>query len=374
MGTTALVTWQSLPLIEVATLQRGYDLPVQDRRPGGIPIFAANGPVGMHSEAQCDGPGVVTGRSGTIGKVHYSSGSYWPLNTSLYVKDFHGNHPRFIYWLLSGLNLERFHEGSGVPTLNRNNVHGVKVPVPPLPEQRRIADILDRADALRAKRRAALARLDELKLAIFIEMFGDSERNPMGWSIKPMQEVVRPDTIITYGIVQAGDEFPGGIPYIRTGDIKEGEILVEDLRRTNPEIAAKFQRSRVETGDIVMSIRATVGTTALVPPEINGANLTQGTAKICPGPSTNRIFLLSYLRSQTAQQWILRQVKGATFREITLRRLRELPVPVPPFELQLKFANRLSQVTSIVAMQRRTAEQSDLLFASLQDRAFRGAL
>lgn len=135
--------WSELPLVKIATLQRGYDLPVQQRRVGTVPVFAANGAVGFHSEAKCDAPGVVTGRSGTIGKVHYVSEAFWPLNTSLYVKDFHGNHPRFIYWLLSSLGLERFHEGSGVPTLNRNIVHEVRVAIPPVAEQRRIAAILD---------------------------------------------------------------------------------------------------------------------------------------------------------------------------------------------------------------------------------------
>ena len=143
--------WRELPLLDVATLQRGYDLPIQDRAFGHVPIFAANGPVGTHNVPMCRGPGVVTGRSGTIGKVHYVEDDYWPLNTSLFVKDFHGNYPRFIFHLLSQLRLERFHEGTGVPTLNRNNVHTAKVVVPPLPEQRRIAGILDRAEALRAR-------------------------------------------------------------------------------------------------------------------------------------------------------------------------------------------------------------------------------
>jgi type I restriction enzyme, S subunit len=111
--------WKMLRLIEVATLQRGFDLPVQDRTAGEIPIFAANGPVGTHNVAKCLGPGVVTGRSGTIGKVHYVAQDYWPLNTSLFIKDFHGNYPRFIYYLLSWMKLEQFHEGTGVPTLNR---------------------------------------------------------------------------------------------------------------------------------------------------------------------------------------------------------------------------------------------------------------
>lgn len=253
-------------------------------------------------------------------------------------------------------------------------VANISVPLPPLPEQRRIAEVLDRAEALRAKRRAALAQLDNLTQAIFIEMFGDPVINPKGWPIRPLQDVVKTGTIVTYGIVQAGEEFPGGVPYIRTGDIVDGEIVVGGLRHTKPEIAAKFERSRVEMGDIVMSIRATVGTTALVPKELDGANLTQGTAKIAPGELSDRNYLLSFLREAGTQNWISRQVKGATFREITLTRLRELPVLLPPLDLQRSFARRAAVVEKLKAAQRASLAQLDALFASLQLRAFRGEL
>jgi type I restriction enzyme, S subunit len=130
--------WAAVPLIEAVTLQRGFDLPVQDRTAGTVPIYAANGPVGTHNIARVKGPGVVTGRSGTIGKVHFVETDFWPLNTSLYVRDFHGNDPQFIALLLKKLGLERYLAGTGVPTLNRNVVHEVVVAIPPLREQQRI--------------------------------------------------------------------------------------------------------------------------------------------------------------------------------------------------------------------------------------------
>jgi type I restriction enzyme, S subunit len=123
-----------------------------------------------------------------------------------------------------------------------------------------------------------------------------------------------------------------------------------------------------------MSIRATVGTTALVPHQAHGANLTQGTARIAPGPDTDAVFLLNYLRSSPVQEWISRQVKGATFREITLARLRELPVLVPPIELQNTFAVQVAQIDKLKAALVAHLERLDALFASLQHRAFRGEL
>ena len=248
-------------------------------------------------------------------------------------------------------------------------LRALEVPLPPLNEQRRIAAILDHANAHRAKRRRVLAHLGALTGSIFHAMFAQS-----AWPQEPLSAVVQPGTIVTYGIVQAGDEFDGGIPYIRTGDIVAGEIVTAGLRRTDPSIAARFQRSAVTTGDIVMSIRATVGTTAVVPPSLDGANLTQGTARIAPSDRAIGSYLLGYLRSDPAQRWIHAQVKGATFREITLGRLRELQVPLPPIILQRQFAERLACVNSQSAHTRRALEVDDELFRSLQSRAFRGEL
>jgi len=250
----------------------------------------------------------------------------------------------------------------------------LKVPLPPLPEQRRIAGILDKADALRAKRRTALAQLDTLTQSIFLDMFGDTATNPKGWPVVELRSVVREGTIVTYGIVQAGDEFPGGVPYIRTGDIVDGQISVRGLRHTAPEIAARFRRSRVEAGDIVMSIRATVGTTAEVPRELDGANLTQGTARIAPGEQIVGRYLLNYLRAPGTQKWIERQIKGATFREITLARLRELPVWIPPMSLQQEFAARATHVARLKRSQARCMGTLDALFGTLQQAAFQGGL
>jgi type I restriction enzyme S subunit len=265
-------------------------------------------------------------------------------------------------------------KGATVPHLDGRVLEALEVPLPSLPEQRRIADILDKADALRRRRRAALAGLDTLTQAIFLDMFGDPAMNSNHWPMAQLQDVVRKGTIVTYGIVQAGDEFPGGVPYIRTGDIVKGQIAEVGLRHTDPAIAAKFRRSRVEAGDIVISIRATVGMTAVVPPELDGANLTQGTARIAPGEGTEGTYLLNFLRTTGTQKWLERQIKGVTFREITLSRLRELPVALPPIQLQREFARRALRVENLKVAQRVSLTALNALFGALQHRAFRGTL
>ena len=122
--------WQVGRLDDLLVLQRGFDLPAQDRIPGAVPIIAASGPSGTHHEAMVQGPGVVTGRSGVLGRVFLEFGPYWPLNTTLWIKEFRAATPCFAYELLRLLDFKSFNAGSAVPTLNRNHIHGLAYLVP----------------------------------------------------------------------------------------------------------------------------------------------------------------------------------------------------------------------------------------------------
>lgn len=130
---------------DTATLQRGFDLPVGQRIEGSFPVVASGGPVGSHTEEKVFGPGVVTGRSGTIGVVQYIDESFWPLNTTLYVKDFKGNVPSYVRYLLESMDLQHHAGGSTVPSLNRNVLDMVRVYVPGVKQQQTIATTLDTA-------------------------------------------------------------------------------------------------------------------------------------------------------------------------------------------------------------------------------------
>ena len=127
---------------EIITLQRGYDLPNQNRIPGDIPLISSNGTTAMVKDYKCIGPGVITGRSGTIGNVFYTNNNYWPLNTTLYVKDFHGNNPQYISYWLSTFNLQKYANGASVPTLNRNELTGLICTVHSLSNQQHIVNTI----------------------------------------------------------------------------------------------------------------------------------------------------------------------------------------------------------------------------------------
>ena len=237
--------------------------------------------------------------------------------------------------------------GATIKHIRRGVVENLRFPLISVSKQRKIAAILNKTDEIKHSSDQLKKKRNELINSLFEQMFGDPYLNPNSYDVKELQEVVSEGTSVTYGIVQAGPEVENGVPYIRTTDLSDGGIQERHLRRTSPEIASKFERSRVQEGDLVISIRATVGTIAMTPPSLNGANLTQGTARISPGKLVTGEFLLWHIRSHGSQQWISRQVKGATFKEITLTRLRTLPVMIPPIDLQNRFTQYVGVINSV---------------------------
>jgi type I restriction enzyme S subunit len=157
-------SWVMKRLGEIAPLQRGFDLPTSQLQPGNYSVVYSNGVLNRHSTYMCKGPGVVTGRSGTIGKVNYIEENYWPHNTTLWVTNFKDNIPKFVYFLYTHIGMERFATGSGVPTLNRNDVHAYEVPFPPTTgEQSAIATVLSDMDAEIAALEARRDKTEALK-------------------------------------------------------------------------------------------------------------------------------------------------------------------------------------------------------------------
>jgi len=125
--------WTRGQLEDLLILQRGFDLPAGERKLGPYPVVAASGPIGFHDEAMAKGPGVITGRSGVLGRVFLMLEDFWPLNTSLWVKEFRRSRPAHAYFTLQSLDFSMFNAGSAVPTLNRNHIHNLPVVVPPFP-------------------------------------------------------------------------------------------------------------------------------------------------------------------------------------------------------------------------------------------------
>lgn len=170
----------------------------------------------------------------------------------------------------------------------------------------------------------------------------------MNISYVPLKRLVDPSRAITYGIVQAGPDTPDGVPYIRPVDMTVGSGVEdpEKLQRTTREIAAAYRRSTVRAGDIVVSIGPSFGKIMVVPEDLAGANLTQGTARVAPAPGVNGRYLYWALQSSMARQYWESSVGGATFRALNLEPLSRTPIPEPPLEEQRRIADFLDAETA----------------------------
>jgi type I restriction enzyme, S subunit len=162
--------WIQAKFIDFVTLKRGYDLPVGQRIEGDVPVVASNGQVGWHNEPKVEAPVIVTGRSGTIGKVELYEMDCHPLNTTLYSTDLHGNNPYFAKYFIQHFKVERYATGTGVPTLNRNLVHEVVIVIPPLNEQGRIAKILSGFDESIASYKANIEHQSRVKKGLMNDL------------------------------------------------------------------------------------------------------------------------------------------------------------------------------------------------------------
>ena len=353
--------WKMMPFGEVATLQRGYDLPVQDRQEGLIKIFAANGPVGTHNVHQVRGPGVVTGRSGSIGKVHYVDEDFWPLNTALWVKDFHGNDPRWVSRILTWMDLEQYTRGVGVPTLNRNLVHEVSIPLPPLDEQKRIAAILDQADALLRLRTRALDRLNALGQAIFHEMFGDRE-----YPKRMLKDVGR---VTTGGTPPTAEDryYGSDVPFMTPGDLNSGTAAKRYLSRSGAEVVRTVDAGAA----LVCCIGATIGKMDMARATVafnQQVNAVTWGSEVAPSYG---LFALGIVRPE-----IERQGRGASTTLPILKKssFEKIEIVLPPFDKQLSFSAKIDLLEGQTSRTRNEIFTLDALFTSLQHRAFQGEL
>ena len=202
---------------------------------------------------------------------------------------------------------------------------------------------------------------------------------------RPLRLVLDAMRPLTYGIVQAGDDFPGGVPYIRPIDMTatNGVKVVEGLLRTSPAIAAQYKRSEVRTGDVVLSIGPSYGKVMIVPSELDGANLTQGTARLAPGNDVTSRWLYWILQSQPVREYWDTVVAGGTFSALNLAPLGATPIHCPPLDVQRRIADflddqvaRIDTVGQLRSRQRRLAHevaQSQITAALLRGGAVLGS-
>ncbi len=345
--------WEVKSLGNIAPLQRGFDLPESQLLDGDCPVVYSNGIMNFHKCAMVKGPGVVTGRSGTLGKVHYVDRDYWPHNTSLWVTSFCGNEPKFVYYLYAAIGFSRFTSGSGVPTLNRNDAHAYRTIIPSTStEQRAIATVLSDIDALLAKLDALIAKKRDLKVATMQQILTGQTRLPGfsgEWAVKRLDALA---DIRSGGTPSTTDTrfWNGDVPWCTPTDIT-GLGGFKYLRQTSRMITniglAASSAELIPVGSIVMTSRATIGECA-----INSVPMTtnQGFKNFIPFPSTDIEFL--YYLLQTKKQDFIGLCSGSTFLEIGKTQLIRFEVKVPVKTEQTAIATILSDMdTELTALQ-----------------------
>ena len=266
--------------------------------------------------------------------------------------------------------------GANINNLRKEHLDNLQIPVPPLAEQNRIAGILDATDALRAERREALAQLDTLLQSIFLDMFGDPVINPMGWEASALSEVT--DEIYRYptyfGIVYEDE----GVPEIRGELIGKGgkiDTNPSELRFIAQATSDKFPRTQLAAGDLVMSVRGTIGKIGIVPAELANANMTANLIRISPARSIiDPVFLLHVALGPYFINKLSEVSSSTTIKTIKALDLKAIPIPLPSLKLQRRFSAIVEFIENQKDSQRAHLSELDTLFASLQFRAFRGEL
>lgn len=273
------------------------------------------------------------------------------------------------HWLGSATpELKAKGRGATFLQVNKADINTLQIPLPPLPEQRRIAAILDKADALRAKRRLAIAKLDQLLQSAFLEMFGDPVTNPKGWRKSSLNSVCQAIVDCPHTTPNWTDD---GVVCLRTSNLTKGGWDWSDKRFvTENEYQERSKRSEACPGDIILSREGTVGVAAIVEP---GMRVCMGQRLVQVRPDlkeTHPNFLLQLLLYDLAPVRIERLMVGSTAKHLNVKDLRELKIFVPPIALQQKFSDVASRLKIETTNMGDSMDQMDGLSAGLQSLLF----
>ena len=217
---------------------------------------------------------------------------------------------------------------------NWSSIANYEFDLPSIEKQRDIASKVWAAYRVKQSYKKLLAATDEMVKSRFIEMFGDTSSHQK-WPIKLLRDIVHPDCPISYGIVQPGDGFLDGVPVVRPVDLNRNfYVYKRGLKLTSPEISNSYKRTILRGDELLLCVRGTTGVMGLATEELKGCNVTRGITPLYFKPSFNRFYLLSVFLSDEVQTYIAQYTIGSTLKGINMERVRQIPVPIPPIDLQ----------------------------------------
>ena len=330
---------QRTSLSDAITLQRGFDLPTSQRRAGSYPVVASTGIASTHCEAKVKGPGVVIGRSGSIGGGQYIDADFWPLNTTLWVKDFKGNHPRFIYYLLKSIDFSSFNAGAAVPTLNRNHLISIKVSLPGYETQKKIADILGTIDEKIELSRQMNQTLEQIGQALFRHYFIDNP-DAKGWKTEKIGKFINikgggtPST-------KNSNYWGGGIAWSSPRDLANQKcaFLTRTDKTLTREGLKKVSSGLLPEGTLLLSSRAPIGYVAFAGVDLA---INQGYIAFLPDGMLPNNFMYFWLKEN--MQRVKDAANGSTFLEISKSSFKNIQYKHPDDQSLRGFESKISDV------------------------------
>lgn len=279
-----------------------------------------------------------------------------------------------LYALLANSSLlERQATGATVKGITLEVLRGLQIPFPPLEEQRRIAAILDQADALRRQRREIIAHAQRFKQSMLARTL--TMTRPAKECAVRLADLVRPGDKINYGVVQPGSGCAEGIRLVRVANIVSQKFSDDCLKRIDPGIESQYRRSRLHGDEILVACVGSIGAVALATPDLAGANIARAVARIPVDPErVDREYLAEYLKGEACQRYFEAETRAVAQPTLNIKQLNEMPLRLPPKEVQKDFSRAATNLDKTLVLASDALHRLDTLFASLQHRAFNGQL
>ena len=266
--------------------------------------------------------------------------------------------------------------GSAQQNFGPSHLKAIKIKLPPIAEQKRIAEILDRTQSLISKRKEAIAKLDTLTQSIFLEMFGDPVANQKKWKVINMSECAERIQIGPFGTqLHEEDYIDNGIPLINPTHMKDGKIFPNSAFSISSEKHQQLSQYHLEIDDVILGRRGEMGRCAIISENENGWLCGTGSLFIRPKHELlNSFYLFCVLSSQPIKKYLEKASQGVTMANLNKTIVSQIPMAIPPLSLQKEFAQRVEAVEKLKATHLASLSELQALFASLQHRAFRGEL
>jgi type I restriction enzyme S subunit len=345
--------WTEGHLQDLVFFQRGFDITQAQQSPGLYPVISSSGVTSYHSEFKASGPGVVIGRKGTLGSIHFTDSDYWPHDTTLWSKDLRGNNPRFVYYYLHTFNFKRFDVGNSNPTLNRNHIHALPVLIPPVGVQYHIADILSAYDDLIENNRRRMALLEEAARQLYREWFvrlrfpGYEHTRiiggvPEGWRREPLAALCES---IDYGYTASADSNEVGPKFLRITDIVSDVIDWASVPYC-PIKEDRLSKFRLVEGDIVIArTGATVGYAKRVHKRHPEAVFASYLVRLRLKPEIDNLMVGIFVESIDYKSYVQSRVGGAAQPNANAKVLSSAEILVPPPSIQRIFHGYVESLT-----------------------------